>query len=159
VNINEFFEQAQLRKIEVKFDRHEPARPTKLSNEAMFHLPLIAITVLMISRSRARPSVGEIGQVVGDCFEQTFVGFRGSAQHLGWSASLRVRTVQALSFLEISGLVEVDASSKNISATPLGIKALDRAMSGGSDLGFTLTQISRAYRNIRADKQLRLSAV
>lgn len=157
MNISEFFEQARRQGVEVSFDRLEPVRPMKLSNEAMFHLPLIAITVLTISRSRMKPSVSELGQVIGDCFEQTFSGFRGSAQNIGWSAALRVRTVQALSFLEVSGLVTVDESSRTISATDLGKRALIKAFAGGTDLAETLAGVSRAYRNLRTDRQLRLS--
>ncbi|MBB3820648.1 hypothetical protein FHT03_000041 [Xanthomonas arboricola] len=159
MKISEFFEQARIRQIEPKFYRDQPARAITLSNEAMFHLPLIAMTVLMISKSRTKPSVSEIGQVIGDCFEQTFAGFRGSAQNLGWSASLRVRTVQALSFLEMSGLVQVDSASKTIAATELGKRALDKALVGGTDLAVTLVGVGRAYRNLRADKQLRLGIV
>lgn len=157
MNLTEFFEEARAKKIEMKLDRGESVQASKLSNEALFHLPLIAIAVLMIARSRTKPSVGEIGQIIGDCFEGALAGFRGSAQNLGWSASLRVRTVQALSFLEMSGLVVVEMPNRTIVATDLGKRVLDKALAGGSDLAVTLVGVARAYRNLRADRQLRLS--
>ncbi|MBD7921879.1 MULTISPECIES: hypothetical protein [Xanthomonas] len=153
----DFFNQIRASEIEIEFDYAYESPPPRLSNEAMFHLPLIAITILMIAKGHVKPAVDEIGQLVGDCYEQTFPGFRGSAQHLGWSASLRVRTVQALAFLEHARLVEVDAANKKISATPIGRTVIDHAISAGGDLASNLIVVERSYRNIRIERQLRLS--
>ncbi|WP_430391681.1 hypothetical protein [Dyella sp. 20L07] len=159
MNFQEFFSEIRRTEVEVTFDSANVPPPSRLSNEAMFHLPLIAITILMIAKGRVKPVVDELGQLIGECFEQTFPGFRGSAQHLGWSASLRVRTVQGLTFLEQAGLVEVDGLSKKISATQLGRSVIDRAISIGGELASNLVVVERNYRNIRVDRQLRLSLV
>jgi len=156
MKFSDFFNQIRVHDIEVAFDYALESPPPRLSNEAMFHLPLIAITILMISKGHVKPAVEEIGQLVGDCFERTFPGFRGSAQHLGWSASLRVRTVQALAFLEQSALVEVEAPARKIVATPLGRAVIDRAVAMGGDLASNLVVVERSYRNIRIERQLRL---
>lgn len=153
---SEFFSLVRAEGIEVDFDYRSEAPPSQLSNEAMFHLPLIAIAILMMSKGHVKPSVDEIGQLVGDCYEQSFPGFRGSAQHLGWSASLRVRTVQALAFLEQARLVGIDPRSNKIASTQLGKEVVDRAMSEGGDLACNLVSVERTYRNIRAERQLRL---
>ena len=157
MNFPEFFSQIELNKIEVVFDFSHEAPAPRLSNEAMFHLPLIAITILMIAKGRSKPAVDHIGQLVGDCFERTFVGFRGSAQHLGWSATLRVRTVQALAFLEAARLAEVSRLDKKIFATDAGRSVIDHAISAGGDLAQHLFLFERSYRDIRAQKKLRLS--
>ncbi|KRB08071.1 hypothetical protein [Lysobacter sp. Root690] len=153
----EFFSQIRADGIEIEFDYTHGSPPPRLNNEAMFHLPLIAITILMISKGHVKPASEEIGQLIGDCYERTFPGFRGSAQHLGWSASLRVRTVQALAFLEQAELVEVDSTSKKISATAAGRSVIDRAISASGDLASNLISVERSYRNIRTERQLRLS--
>ena len=155
----EFFNEVDVRGIEVEFDSPSPISPQRLSNEALFHLPLIAITILMMSKGHAKPVIQELGQLVGDCFERAFPAFRGSAQHLGWSASLRVRTVQAVSFLEQASLVEVDSTSKKISCTAVGRRVVDRALSKKDDLAETLAEVERSFRNIRAERQLRLGAL
>jgi hypothetical protein len=147
-----------LKKVELAFEGTPESQPARLSNEAMFHLPLIAITILMMSKGHSKPRVDEIGQLVGDCFERTFSGFRGSAQHLGWSASLRVRTVQALAFLEQAGLVEIGAPAKKISATTLGRSVIDFALAIKGDLAYNLVMAGRTYRNIRSERQLLLVA-
>lgn len=159
MNFFEFFSEVKKAEVEVSFDFPQVAPPARLSNEALFHLPLIAITLLMIAKGRVKPAVGEIGQVIGECFEQTFPGFRGSAQHLGWSASLRVRTVQALAFLEQAGLVEVDGISNKIAATNAGRLVIERAISAGGELSSNLVVMERSYRNIRIDRQLKLGVL
>lgn len=154
----EFFERIRMEGIEIDFDYRSEAPPARLSNEAMFHLPLIAIAILMMAKGHVKPSVDGIGQLVGDCYEHSFPGFRGSAQHLGWSAALRVRTVQALTFLEQACLVEIESVTKKIEATSLGKAVVDRAISLGGDLSSNLVLVERSYRNIRAERQLRLAA-
>jgi hypothetical protein len=150
---DDFFRQVEERRIELTFDRDTDSRSNQLSNEAMFHLPLLAVVILMLAKGQAKPKVESLGQLVGECLERTFVGFRGSAQHLGWSATLRVRTVQALSFLELSSQVKVGRDSREVSATALGHSVIHSALKGGSDLSSTLYQLERNYRNLRAEQK------
>lgn len=154
-----FFDAVELDGIELSFTGVEPPPPIRLSNEAMFHLPLIAITVLMLSKGRSKPKVDSIGQVVGECFEGTFAGFHGSAQHLGWSAALRLRTVQALTFLEAAGLVEVKPGDRTIAATNEGQRVVASALRRNGDLAYNLLAIDRNFRNIRNEHQLRINFV
>lgn len=157
MNFNDFFLKVKAQGVEIQFDNHQGAPPPKLSNEAMFHLPLIAITILVLARGHAKPTVHEIGQLVGDCYELTFPGFRGSAQNLGWSAALRVRTVQALAFLEQANLVDVGTQDRRIATTQMGRAIVEKAISTGGDLASNLAVVERSYRNIRIEKQLRLT--
>ena len=152
----EFFEVVKRDGVEISFDHRSPVEPARLSNEAMFHLPLIAITVLMLAKGRSKPKVDAIGQLVGECFERTLSGFRGSAQHLGWSAALRLRTVQALTFLEESGLVIVRSSDNAVIATDEGQKVVGSVLSQNNDLARTLYGVERSYRNLWAERQLRM---
>ena len=157
MNAAEFFELVKTKDIRVDLNHSASSSPASLSNEAMFHLPLIAITILAIAKGQTKPVVDEIGQLVGDCFERVFPIFRGSAQHLGWSASLRVRTVQALSFLETARLVEIDEQGRRLSTTLLGKAVVSRAYLAKNDLTSTLVAVERSYRNIRTERQMRLS--
>lgn len=156
MKFSEFFAAVKHEGLEVEFDHPYKIEPVRLDNEAMFHLPLIAITVLMLAKGRSKPRVDILGQLVGECFEQTFSGFRGSAQHLGWSAALRLRTVQALTFLEASGLVVVKADNKSVVATEDGQRVIQAALRASSDLSVALYNLDRSYRNIRIERQLRL---
>ena len=150
-----FFREIGESGIELSFDNTRKVPSSRLSNEALFHLPLLAITILVLSKDRRKPRVNQIGQMVGECFERTFVGFKGSSQHLGWSANLRVRTVRALTFLETAGCVSVGQGK--VFATERGKRVLHEAFSDEhSDLNFNLRLIERAYRDISVERQLSL---
>jgi hypothetical protein len=150
-----FFRAAQENQIEMHFDSNGEVRPTRLSNEALFHLPLIAITILLFARGKRKPRVDQIGQLVGECFERTFSGFKGSSQHLGWSANLRMRTVRALTFLETALLIVVDQEMQRITIADEGRKVIERALiDQNSELAYTLKVLERSYRDINVEKQV-----
>lgn len=156
MNYESFFEEIKKNKIDIKFDDETRHVPVLLSNEALFHLPFLAITILLLSKNSKKPKLDEIGQLIGECLESSMIGFKGTSQHLGWSANLRIRTVRALSFLEISKLVEIDKSKKTINATQLGHKVIKRALESDSDLSYTLNVINRIYRNINVERKLKM---
>ncbi|MCY1288092.1 hypothetical protein D9M70_371110 [compost metagenome] len=124
------------------------SRHDVLGNESLFHTPLIALTIILLARSRSKPKQDEIGMLVGVCFEKSLASFKGSSQELGWSANLRIRTVKALTFLENAGLISTDISNSRIEATESGKKLIDRVLKEESRLCVALLMIKRAYRNI-----------
>jgi len=154
MNYEQFFESVTKRNIEVRFTEEEVQKRYQLNNEALFQLPLIAIIVLLLSKDKRKPSITEIGQLVGESIEAAMIGFKGSSQHIGWSAILRIRTVKAISFLERSGLVTVRKNDNRMITTTLGQKVIDRALSGDDDLSYNLSLIRRAYRNVCVSRQL-----
>lgn len=154
MNYDEFFEEAKEKNILMRFDNSGSTVSHRLSNEALFHLPLLAMTILLLSKSRRKPKIDELGQIVGECFERTFSGFKGSSQHIGWSANLRMRTVKALTFLEAADLVLVEKSNSRIRVTDKGKKVIAMAIEGDSDLAYTLQLIERNYRDIEIEKQI-----
>jgi len=156
MNFKEFFKEARENRIKVEFDNPDLMVKHRLSNEALFHLPLIAMTILLLSKSLRKPKIDELGQLIGECFERSFQGFKGSSQHLGWSANLRMRTVKALTFLETANLVRVDKTDSRIKASILGKKVISRALEGETDLALNLLIIERKYRDIQTEKQISL---
>jgi len=125
-----------------------------LDNEALFQLPFISMVVLLFAKSRVKPPIPQIGALVGECLEKSMPAFRTSQQHIGWSAQLRVRTVKALSFLEVSGLIVTNNRKGRIYATSLGKKVIAKALEPGTDLAYNLSVISRQYRNINVENRL-----
>ncbi len=159
MNYNEFFNEAKKRGVSIELDNPNISVSHKLSNEALFHLPLLAMTILLLSKSRSKPKSDELGQLVGECFERAFKGFKGSSQYLGWSANLRMRTVKALTFLETAILVEVDTSDSKIKVTEMGKKVISKAIDDDTDLGYNLRVIEQKYRDIRVEKQISIGIV
>ncbi len=154
MDYEEFFQEASEKQIVLSLEQVSDAPTHRLSNEALFHLPLLAMTILLLSKTRRKPKSDELGQLMGECFERTFSGFKGSSQHLGWSANLRMRTVKALTFLETANLVEVDRHDSRIKATELGKKVVSKAIDIQSDLGYTLQVIERNYFDLQIEKQI-----
>ena len=124
------------------------SRKDALQNESLFHMPLIALTILMLAKGKSKPRADEIGMLVGICFEESLVTFRGSTQELGWSANLRIRTVRALTFLETTKLISVNKNTFRLETTPSGRKVVDGAISAEGELCVFLLTIQRAFRNI-----------
>ena len=154
MNLTEFFDEAERMKLRVSVTDTRDPMPHSLSNEALFQIPLLAMAVLAISKSRSKPELPEIGQLVGECLERTVVGFRGTSQDIGWSANLRIRTIKALTFLEATGLAEIDSRTREISATALGRQVYEHAIEGETYLSVSLQTIERSYQNIRAEAKI-----
>ncbi|MCW5662819.1 MAG: hypothetical protein KIT35_03200 [Piscinibacter sp.] len=155
MSVEDFFAEAERLKLRVDMpDSDYPLSGQTLSNEALFQLPLLAMTVLALAKSKSKPRLSEIGQLVGECLERTVVGFKGSSQHIGWSANLRIRTIKALTFLEATGLAHVDSRTRDIAATPLGRAVYERALEEESPLTLSLRFIELSYQNIRAEARI-----
>jgi len=154
MNFDTFFEQAEVSNIKVEFGSLSNYSNRLLDNEALFQLPLISLIVLLMAKDRRKPRVSEVGQLVGESLESSMYGFKGSAQHIGWSANLRVRTVKAMVFLEHSKLVEIHNKKGRVEITELGKKVINSAINRDDNLSFNLSLIARSYRNICISKQL-----
>ncbi|WP_146447159.1 hypothetical protein [Vibrio cyclitrophicus] len=154
MNFDKFFENVAQSGTEIRFDSSRNTKPNLLNNEALFQLPLISLIVLLMAKDKRKPKISEIGQLVGESIETSMPGFKGSAQHVGWSANLRVRTVKAVSFLEYSSLIEIPNSKGRIKITSLGKKVIDQALNQEDILAYNLAEIAKAYRNLCVSKQL-----
>ncbi len=148
MNFREAVSTAKSESMVLLTESNPRTRHDVLGNESLFHTPLIALTIILLARSRAKPKQDEIGMLVGVCFEKSLAGFKGSSQELGWSANLRIRTVKALTFLENTGLITTDKGTSRIEATESGKKLIDHILKDDSRLCVALLMIKRAYRNI-----------
>jgi hypothetical protein len=159
MNFNSFFEEAEKTKLQIAIGDGYTFRNHPLDNEALFQLPLISLIILLMAKDRRKPFVKEVGQLVGECLEGTMPAFKGSAQHIGWSANLRVRTVKAMVFLEHAHLVSVENRKGRLHITNLGKKVIEVALNQEDNLASNLSCISRCYRNICVSRQLDLELI
>lgn len=149
MNLTEFFNEADRLDIRLKLPFEASIPSHSLSNEALFQLPLLAMTILAISKGASKPNLPEIGQIVGECLERTVAGFKGSSQDIGWSGNLRIRTIKALTFLETTNQVTVDKNTRRISATVLGRNIYQDAIEGDSPLALSMKTIEQSYQYIK----------
>ena len=124
-----------------------------LDNETLFQLPLISLIVLIIASGKRKPVVSELGQLVGESIEAVFTGFKGSARHLGWSALLRIRTVKSVSFLELSGFLEIRTKDNRLAATKKGQRLLKNVLNKESELAGRLLEVKDAFAVLHKDSQ------
>jgi hypothetical protein len=151
----DFFSEARRLSLKLKVSADGPSPAHTLDNEALFQLPLLAMTILGISKGLSKPELPEIGQLVGECLERTVTGFKGSSQDIGWSGNLRIRTIKALTFLESTGQITIDDATRRISATDLGKKVYNVAINGDGLLAVSLKTIELSYQYIRDEARVR----
>ncbi len=154
MNYEDFKSSLEGNPISIPVDTFSIARKGSLDNEALFQLPFISMVILVIAKGRSRPSIPELGRLVGECLEQTMPAFKKSNQHITWSANLRVRTVKAISFLEAAQLIEVEHRKGKLKASNLGKKVITKALNEDTDLSYSLNIISRQFRNINKAKNM-----
>jgi hypothetical protein len=151
---DEFFRQISGLDIRLNIPPDQSINSVSLSNEALFQIPLLAMTILAISKGNSKPQLSELGQLVGECLERTVAGFKGSSQNIGWSGNLRIRTIKALTFLETTNQIRVDKITRRISATELGKKIYDNAIDGEGHLSISMRMIEQSYQYIRDEKRI-----
>lgn len=66
----------------ITYTKNNDASDYSLSNEALFQLPLLSMIILVFAKGYKKPFVSEIGQLVGETIERTFLSFKGSSQLL-----------------------------------------------------------------------------
>lgn len=155
MSLTEFFNEAESLDLHLQLSITESISAHSLDNEALFQLPLLAMTILAISKGSSKPVLSEIGQLVGECLERTVEGFKGSSQDIGWSANLRIRTIKALTFLESTQQVSVDKNTRRVTATELGKKIYSDAVKGDSPLAHSMRTIELSYKYLLDEAKIR----
>lgn len=116
--------------------------------EALFHLPLLAISILVVAnRKKNKLLVSDVGYLTGVLLAETFPRLKTAASKLRWSLRMRKQSAEAVFFLESTGLIVVSLDeSRSISLTEKGKTALNMAATDSSDLALLISRINRAYR-------------
>lgn len=155
MNLDDFFNEAERLNVHIQISVTDSVPTHSLSNEALFQLPLLAMTILALSKGNSKPVLSELGQLVGECLERTVAGFKGSSQHIGWSANLRIRTIKALTFLETTQQVKIDEHTRRITATDLGRRIYSGAAKGDSPLAYAMRTIELSHKYILDEEKIR----
>lgn len=153
MNFETFFLEAEKKESDIVFFSGAENETHFLDNETLFQLPLISLIVLTVASGQRKPIVSELGRLVGESIESVFTGFKGSARHLGWSALLRIRTVKSVSFLELSGFIEVRKKDSRIAATKKGQRLLKIVLSKDNELSSHLLAVKDAFIVVHKNAQ------
>jgi hypothetical protein len=118
--------------------------------DALFHLPLIAMAIMIIAR-RTPFKTMIMGRSVALLLIEHFTELQRSAHGLETSLTLRRRCADALAFLEAAGLAMVSQDGQRIvTLTPAGKTHLDRSAHDGTDLGLFVRQLRIHHERVRA---------
>lgn len=119
--------------------------------DALFHLPLLALAVMVIAR-RTLFQTSALGRKVAMLLVENFKALHRSQSGLATSLTLMHRCADAVAFLEAVGLVTVSQDRRRvITLTPAGKTHLDRAgRDDKSDLGLLIRQLRINQERVKA---------
>jgi hypothetical protein len=118
--------------------------------DALFHLPLIALAIMIIARHLPFATVA-LGRNVAMLLVERYSALERSAHLLATSLTLRRRCADGLAFLEAVSLVQVSKDRRRIvSLTAQGKAHLDRSGRETSDLGLLIRQLRASQERVKA---------
>lgn len=118
--------------------------------DALFHLPLLALAMMVIARRTPFRTV-VLGRNVAMLLIEHFAALRRSPHGLETSLTLRRRCADALAFLEAAGLASVSQDRQRIvTLTQAGKTHIDRGGRDGTDLGLLIRQLRITQERVRA---------
>jgi hypothetical protein len=116
--------------------------------DALFHLPLLAL-VMMVIGTQATLSTVLLGRKVAWLLVEHFGALRRSPHGLETSLTLRRRCADALAYLEAAKLVNVSNNeAREITLTQVGKDRLKVASRDTSDLGTLIRQLRISQRRV-----------
>ena len=151
MNIDEFLQQVSLTDIRLSTGKAEaPAPRAPATMDALFHIPLLAIAIMVIARKESfRTAV--VGTRVAMLLVEQFAALRRMPHGLGMSLTLRRRCADALAFLESAGMVTISQTGeRNVSLTQAGKEHVDRGSRDNGDLGLLVRQLRINQERVRA---------
>ena len=120
------------------------------SIDALFHLPLLALAVMVIAR-RTPFQTFAMGRSAALLLAEHFSALRRSPHGLQTSLTLRRRCADALAFLEAAGLVTVSADGRrDVALSPAGRQHLDKMSRDRTELGLFVRQLRVSHERAKA---------
>lgn len=151
MDIDEFLEKAQKAGLQLPAVHAGPTSGrAPESIDALFHIPLLALAIMVISRRSPFRTV-LLGRQVGMLLVEHFAALRKTSDCLETSLTLRKRCADALAFLEAFRLVDVSHDSQRIvTLTKIGKNHIERQSRNTSDLGLLVRQLNNSQGRVSA---------
>ncbi|HTF68755.1 MAG TPA: hypothetical protein VK638_39355 [Edaphobacter sp.] len=151
MNVDEFLINVATSDVRLALaDDVAPRRKAPETVDALFYMPLLAISMMIIARRTPFRTVA-LGRSVAALLVEHFSSLRRSTHGLETSITLRRRCADALAFLEASQLVSVSEDrERTVVLTDLGKKHVDGGMREASDLGLLMRQLRTSQERVKA---------
>jgi len=141
MNVDAFLEQISERNLSLPAARESTNRRAPERIDALFHLPLLALAIMVIARRKPFMTT-VLGSNVALLLTEHFTALKHTPHALETSLTLRRRCADALAFLEAAGLVAITADRlRTVTLSGEGKINLDRATRDATDLGLLVRQL------------------
>jgi hypothetical protein len=118
--------------------------------DALFHLPLLALAVMVIAR-RTPFQTRALGRSVAMLLTEHFSALRQSPHGLQTSLTLHRRCADALAFLEAAGLVTVSTDGRReVALSPTGKQHVDKMSRDRTELGLFVRHLRVSQERAKA---------
>jgi hypothetical protein len=151
MNVDEFLESLSATGLRLPVPARAALGRAPETIDALFHLPLLALAVMVVARSTPFPT-SALGRNVALLLVENFRDLHSSQLGLATSLTLMHRSADALAFLEAAGLAAVSQDRRRIvTLTPAGKSHLDRASRNDkTDLGLLIRQLRTNQERVKA---------
>lgn len=141
MNVDAFLERISEGNLSLPATRESTIARAPEKVDALFHLPLLALAVMVMARRKPfRTTV--LGSSVALLLTEHFTALKHTPHALETSLTLRRRCADALAFLEAAGLVAVSPDRlRTVTLSSEGKSNLDRATRDSTDLGLLVRQL------------------
>jgi hypothetical protein len=151
MNVDEFLVSLATSDVRLALaDDVAPRRNAPETMDALFYMPLLAVSMMIIARRTPFRTVA-LGRSVAALLVEHFSALRRSTHGLETSITLRRRCADALAFLEASKLVSVSEDrDRTVALTDVGKKQIDGGMREANDLGLLMRQLRTSQERVKA---------
>ena len=149
-SFDEVVELATAQQVRLRVNADVLSRVTESSVDGLFHVPLLALTILVLARAKkVGLPTADMGTWTLATLAKHFETLRLPQTRLRWSVLLRRRCADALVFLERARLVAVtETPNRMIIIGLLGRDFLLRAEGRADEIGLLTRQLGRALRKV-----------
>lgn len=146
--LDEFAIEARAAGLHLRIDPKHLDRVARLGNEGLFHVPLLALCILIVSHGKkGELCTADLAAWTGATLGNHFSGIQAARRKLEWSLQHRRRCADALMFLENAGLVTVsEAHMRTVRCTEAGYELVRKLLHLGAETGAFCRSLERSYR-------------
>lgn len=150
MNVDAFLERISERNLSLPATRASTTGRAPEKVDALFHLPLLALAVMVIARRKPFRTTA-LGSNVALLLTEHFTALKHTPHALETSLTLRRRCADALAFLEAAVLVAVSPDRlRTVTLSSAGKANLDHAMRDSTDLGLLVRQLKVTQDRVMA---------
>jgi hypothetical protein len=148
--LNEFASQARDAGLHLRIDAEHLDRVARLGNEGLFHVPLLALCILIVGQGKKGDlCTADLAAWTGATLGNHFSGIGAARRKLEWSLQHRRRCADALVFLENVGLVRViEGAARSVRCTDTGYEFVRKLLHQADETGVFCRGLERSYRAV-----------